>query len=85
MDNKAAEWKEREDKIKAQNGVLDHYELNVGGKFFKASKAVLCKEEGSILESMFSGKYPLKNKEGSIFIDRDPLVFKLLLNFLETD
>jgi len=39
----------------------------------------------SKLARMFSGKYKVDNVDGRAYIDRDPTVFKHMLDFLEND
>ncbi|KAF7459081.1 kelch protein K13 [Cryptosporidium felis] len=63
-------------------------EINVGGTLFEISKSVLTegKAKGSILERIFTGK-TLEieietDKNGRIFFDRDPEIFKIVLNYL---
>ena len=41
--------------------------------------------KGSSLEAMFSGRHELLRRDGKIFIDRDPEMFKLLVQFLRND
>ena len=46
-------------------------DLNVGGHRFTTSLQTLTKIPGSMLGSMFGGKFPLvKREDGSVFIDR---------------
>lgn len=74
--------------------------LNVGGEDMSTTRTTLTKVPGSMLAAMFSGRHPvtrgrstalpesltlLPDAKGSHFIDRDPSVFKYLLNFLRTD
>jgi len=60
-------------------------ELNVGGTHFTSFKTTLCKIEDSMLAAMFSGRHPLtKDSKGRFFIDRDPVAFKMILNYLRT-
>jgi len=61
-------------------------ELNVGGTHFTSFKSTLCKEENSMLAAMFSGRHPLtKDSKGRFFIDRDPVAFKVILDYLRTE
>jgi predicted RNase H-like nuclease (RuvC/YqgF family) len=51
--------------------------LNVGGEKMETSKATLTLIEGSLLAIMFSGKWEdklIKDKNGCIFLDYDPVV-----------
>ncbi len=60
--------------------------LNVGGKRFYTARSTLVTEPDSMLGAMFSGKYALSPSpsDGSHFIDRDPTLFHLVLNFLRS-
>ena len=59
-------------------------QLDVGGHAYTASRETLCKVEGSMLESMFSGRHALISEGGSYFIDRDGTHFRYILNYLRT-
>ncbi|KAH8056200.1 hypothetical protein JL722_7502 [Aureococcus anophagefferens] len=57
--------------------------LNVGGTMFTTSVETLCADADSMLAAMFSGRHALRPADdGSLFIDRDPKHFGLVLNFL---
>ncbi|CAF2939370.1 unnamed protein product [Rotaria sp. Silwood2] len=59
--------------------------LNVGGEAMTTSRATLTLDEGSLLATMFSGKWDnklMKDTDGCIFLDYDPVLFKFLLNQL---
>ncbi|XP_062501309.1 uncharacterized protein LOC134178447 [Corticium candelabrum] len=59
--------------------------LDIGGFIFKTSLETLRKDTDSMLASMFSGRFDMKEQEdGSYFIDRDPTHFRFILNFLRT-
>lgn len=61
-------------------------ELNVGGTLYTTFKSTLRKHELSLLDSMFSGRYPaVKDSQGRFVIDRDGQAFRYILNFLRTD
>ena len=65
---------------KMQNQVID---LNVGGTLFTTCVQTLLVEQDSKLGRMFSGRHNLeKQKDGSIFIDRDGTHFGIILNYL---
>uniref|UniRef100_A0A1I7T5X7 BTB domain-containing protein n=1 Tax=Caenorhabditis tropicalis TaxID=1561998 RepID=A0A1I7T5X7_9PELO len=56
--------------------------LNIGGTVFQTTKDTLTRFEG-MFRTMFETEVPLeKDETGSIFIDRDPKHFRLILNFM---
>ena len=66
----------------------DIIELDVGGvtEGFKVRRSLLCTIKGSALETMFSGRHSLPLLEnGKVFVDRDPRVFLLLINYLRNN
>eukprot|EP01103_Thecamoeba_quadrilineata_P017027 TRINITY_DN5889_c0_g1_i1.p1 TRINITY_DN5889_c0_g1~~TRINITY_DN5889_c0_g1_i1.p1 ORF type:complete len:506 (+),score=101.30 TRINITY_DN5889_c0_g1_i1:89-1606(+) len=66
-----------------QRAVESRIRLNVGGAVFETSTATLTAESGSMLASMFSGRYPIaKDEAGCVFIDRDGTYFRYILNYL---
>jgi hypothetical protein len=57
--------------------------LDVGGYKYKTTISTLTKYPQTYFNGLFSGKYPIrKQKDGSIFIDRDGKHFRYILNFL---
>ena len=57
--------------------------MNVGGWKFTTSLNTLRSEQGSMLERMFSGQFPIKKeKDGTIFIDRSGSYFDFILDYL---
>ena len=57
--------------------------MNVGGWKFTTSLSTLRSEQGSMLEKMFSGQFPIKKeKDGAIFIDRSGSYFDFILDYL---
>ena len=70
---KDTEQKSEQTNTEKQNLIPDTVvDLNVGGKHYTTYKATLCTLEGSMLEAMFSGRYPVtKDPKGRYFIDRD--------------
>jgi len=75
--------KTKEDMTKFK--IEDPVELNVGGRSFTTFKSTLIKEEGSMLEAMFSGRHPpIKDTKGRFFIDRSPESFVYVINYLRT-
>eukprot|EP00915_Cephaloidophora_sp_WS-2016_P003132 GHVH01004222.1.p1 GENE.GHVH01004222.1~~GHVH01004222.1.p1 ORF type:complete len:628 (+),score=101.89 GHVH01004222.1:2492-4375(+) len=60
-------------------------EINVGGTVFESSKHTVSSQRGSFLDNLFAGKHNVvKDKNGRVFIDRDPESFRSILNFLRT-
>lgn len=59
--------------------------LNVGGTPKLVSKALLTSVKDSLLAKTFSGKHNLKMIDGHIFLDRDPSIFDMVLNYLRYD
>jgi hypothetical protein len=60
-------------------------DLNVGGEKMSTSRATLTLVEGSLLATMFSGKWDdklMKDSNGCIFLDYDPAVSRNFFNFL---
>ena len=63
----------------------DLIDLNVGGQRLTTTRSTLCQVEGSLLASMFSGRweYGLKHdKDGAVFFDFNPQYFILILDYL---
>jgi hypothetical protein len=57
--------------------------LNVGGTIFNVRRELLCQYHDSMLARMFSGRWSLKeDRNGNIFIDRDPKLFSMVLSLL---
>ena len=66
-------------------GQDDVIELNVGGEIMATTRSTLCQVEGSLLASMFSGRWEdklSKDKQGNYFLDFDPAFFKPILSYL---
>ncbi|KAH8741695.1 POZ+kelch domain protein with kelch repeats at the C-terminus [Cryptosporidium ryanae] len=83
------ELKEKINKISSSS--KSTIEINVGGTKFEVSRKVLTegKARGSILERIYSGKtFGIEietDKDGNIFFDRDPDIFKNILNYLRDE
>jgi Zn ribbon nucleic-acid-binding protein len=56
--------------------------LSVGGKVFTTYVNTISQYGDSLFAVMLSGRYKLNYDEGAIFLDRDPKLFKHILNFL---
>lgn len=60
--------------------------LDVLGTNLTVSKLILTKITGSKLSDMFNGKEnAIKTLEGRYFIERDPKIFKLVVDYLRND
>lgn len=65
---------------KIQNEIIN---LNVGGHKFTTSLQTLQSDPNTMLGVMFSGRHlVIKQDDGSILIDRDGMLFHMLLNYL---
>lgn len=69
--------------VLASQEIID---LNVGGATFETSRDTLCKQPGSFLDSLLSGREVVgRDKRGRIFLDRDADSFRTILNYLRGD
>ena len=59
--------------------------LSVRGVTVEVSLQTLLKVPDSSLEAMFSGRHLLPQKNGKIEIDRDPVLFRHVIQFLRND
>ena len=59
-------------------------ELNLRGqtKGFVVRKSLLCSVPNSTLEALFSGRHHIDKVEGKYFLDRDPQIFRYVINYL---
>ena len=63
----------------------DIIELNVGGHKLTTKRSTLCQVEGSLLASMFSGRWEdslERDKDGAIFFDFNPQYLLVILDYL---
>merc|ERR1711934_378546 len=59
--------------------------INVGGVKFTTLRSTLLRHGHSILARMINGKIPpRRDSEGNAFLDRDPQIFKFILEFLRS-
>jgi len=66
-----------------QRKIDEIVELNVGGQYFATAKSTLCRFKGTMLETMFNGNWELKkDSNGRYFVDRNPKLFAVILDFL---
>ena len=65
----------------------DIISLNVGGQKFTTTRSTLCQVEGSLLSTMFSGRWEdslKRNQDGEVFFDFNPQYFGYILEYLRT-
>lgn len=61
----------------------DKIKLDVSGQIFVTTLGTLRKLPETMLAAMFSGNWTLPiEKDGPVFLDRDPFVFGILLQYL---
>ena len=63
----------------------DIIKLNVGGEKLTTKRSTLCQIEGSLLASMFSGRWESnleRDEDGRVFLDFNPKFFILILDYL---
>ncbi|KAH7646127.1 hypothetical protein HUG17_1665 [Dermatophagoides farinae] len=82
--------KEKKNRIghfkKIPEAMLEIINLNVGGKRFTTSKSTLCSVSDTFFTAMLMGGIPTsRDDSGAIFIDRDPDLFAIILNYLRTN
>ena len=59
--------------------------LNVGGQRISTTRQTLLSIPETFFTSLISGRIPsLRDNTGAVFIDRDPVLFNIILNFLRT-
>eukprot|EP01006_Ploeotia_vitrea_P001847 TRINITY_DN105784_c0_g1_i1.p1 TRINITY_DN105784_c0_g1~~TRINITY_DN105784_c0_g1_i1.p1 ORF type:complete len:629 (-),score=61.91 TRINITY_DN105784_c0_g1_i1:243-2129(-) len=73
---------ERDRMQSVHNSQMNKIRVNVGGHKFETSLATLTAERGSMLEAMFSGRFPTEYDNNEYFIDRDAECFPFILNYL---
>jgi hypothetical protein len=82
FDSERTVWEQTVKKMN-QTAVGNRITLDIGGTKFATSKNTLLAFPNSYLAVMFSGVRDIKAEEdGSFFIDRDPYVFRHILNFM---
>lgn len=85
LDERLACWDSIQNRIKkAKNNSNKKVVLDVGGKRFATRPSTLMKYETSYFTALLLNE-ELKDEDGSFFIDRNPKLFGVLLDFLRTD
>ena len=89
MDELAAEKakidNEKEIMRRATADPSDIVKINAGGEIIHCHRRTLCLAEGSMFSNLFSGRWDdswARDEEGRIFLDHDPELIKLIVNFL---
>ena len=75
--------KQRMEAIEVSDDDIIH--LNVGGQKFSTTRATLCQVQGSLLATMFSGRWEdrvKRDKDGVVFFDFNPEYFGWILDYL---
>ena len=65
----------------------DIISLNVGGQKFTTTRSTLCQVEGSLLSTMFSGRWEdglQRDQDGAVFFDFNPQYIGYILEYLRT-
>ena len=75
--------KQRMEAIEVSDDDIIH--LNVGGQKFSTTRATLCQVQGSLLATMFNGRWEdrvKRDKDGVVFFDFNPEYFSWILDYL---
>lgn len=82
LEAEKADWLALADKLEAVQ-IPEKIKLDVGGQIFATTITTLTKIPNSFFGAMFSGRWPDKrDQDGCFFIDRDPSVFGMVIQFL---
>jgi len=74
---------ERQRLVAPQLAAETTIDLNVGGTVFETARSTVVQQSGSYLETILSGRYQVSHdRNGRIFVNRDPEYFRTILNFL---
>ena len=75
--------KQRMEAVEVSDDDIIH--LNVGGQKFSTTRSTLCQVEGSLLATMFNGRWDdrvKRDKDGVVFFDFNPEYFGWILDYL---
>ena len=82
LEKEKENWLQLKPKLEASQ-IEDCVTLNVGGTTFACSIDLLRKIPDTYFSGLVSGRWEMKKqKDGSLFIDRDPLVFPLIMTYM---
>jgi hypothetical protein len=84
LDAERARWEQEKERMNKAFAISEgKVKLNVGGTKYETSVSTLTSVPDTFFSAMFSGRFEnKKDEEGYIFIDRDGLLFRNILNFL---
>jgi hypothetical protein len=83
LEEKEQRWVEIEKQMQANIDAADKkIVLDIGGKRFATSKSTLLSHKGSFFESMLAYSDWKPDENGAYFIDRNPKLFPIILDFL---
>ena len=85
LDDEKRQWYSERKRVEEMNKIDDEVlDLNVSGvkEGFSVRKSLLCSIPESTLEAQFSGRHPHTKSGGAIFVDRNPKMFEMVLNYL---
>jgi hypothetical protein len=70
---------------KISKDLENRIDLNIGGTIFSTTLSVLTCEKDTFFTAMFSDQFQTKpDEKGQYFIDRDPSLFKYIINYLRS-
>lgn len=82
-----AQWEAEKTRIKEiqDQNQQEVFQLNFRGDKagFLLTKKLLCSVPGSMMEAMFSGRHEIPMKDGEVYFDRDPQVFRKVIWMIE--
>ena len=87
IEQEKGRWEQEKVRIAQINHIQDEIvELDISGIFqMKVRRSLLASVPGSTLDAMFSGRHQLKKEDGKVFIDRNPDVFRMMIDFLRNN
>ena len=76
-------WKDEQAKILQAAPEGPTVDLDISGQLnMRVSKSTLTQVKGSALDACFSGRHPLVEKDGRVFLDRNPKQFEMMITYL---
>lgn len=79
-------WLHEKEQIAKIQPLSDIIKLNIGGKEEQMiRRSTLCSVPGSALEAMFSGRHSLQKVDDKVFVDRNPVAFNFMIDFIRNN